>query len=491
MPRTKEGYLWTPTSTTEGLTTNSIQQSTPTSKLKGQYDVIVIGAGFAGLIAARDLCQRHGLNVLLLEARDRIGGRTWTANVLGEEVEMGGTWVHWEQPHLYAELHRYGLHRNLKTSAGTFAPEKQTFMPSSGIVEVLSVVDGEILDNVAKRVFSIDGLDSRALMPYPHDPLREPALWKRYDPLTVQDRLNAMTDIPQRDKELFESNMNTFGSAPGKETGFVEALRWYALGGHSMASMFEKAGIYKLNNGGMTSFATAIYNDYTGDSVFDTAVAEITHRRGGVEVTTTAGNTCRAKAIVSTIPLNCLGDIKFTPPLSPLREAAVAEGHINNGAKIHFKLRETLPGWFWTSNDSAKSSFVFAFSDHNGTKPSGPSGTWCIGFGYNGRLTDKTDSSHIIDEFKQNINPNVDVEAYATHDWMNDPYAKGVWACWGPNSASRYLEELQKSHGRIVFASADWAGGWRGFVDGAIEQGQAAVNKTVDILKNENTSAKL
>jgi lysyl oxidase-like protein 2/3/4 len=87
--------------------------------------------------------------------------------------------------------------------------------------------------------------------------------------------------------------------------------------------------------------------------------------------------------------------------------------------------------------------------------------------------------------------PDVGVEAYATHDWMNDPYAKGVWACWGPNG-SRYLEELQKPHGRVIFASADWADGWRGFVDGAIERGQVAVQDVTEMLKgHQANSAKL
>lgn len=88
-----------------------------------------------------------------------------------------------------------------------------------------------------------------------------------------------------------------------------------------------------------------------------------------------------------------------------------------------------------------------------------------------------------MDQFKKNIKPGADIEGYATHDWMNDPYAKGVWACWGPNSASKYLHELQQHHGQIVFASADWADGWRGFVDGAIEQGQTAVRETLKLLE--------
>lgn len=302
MSRSKEGYLWTPQQVTEGLNTTAVQQSSPSLKI--HYDVIVIGAGFTGLIAARDLQQKHGLEVLLLEARDRIGGRTWTARVLGEEIEMGGTWVHWAQPHLYAELHRYGLHRNLKTSAGTFAPEKQEFRSASGSVEELSIAEsGAVLERVAKRFFTIDGLDSRSLMPYPHDPLRKPALWMEYDHLSVRDRLDQIQDIPQWEKDLFESNLNTFGSAPGKDIGFVEALRWFALGGHTLAGVFEMCGVYKIGNGGMTSLARAILGEYNGDRLFDTVVTEIRQVGRGVELFTQSGRMLRTNSVISTIPL--------------------------------------------------------------------------------------------------------------------------------------------------------------------------------------------
>src|SRR5690348_6451826 len=74
---------------------------------RGDADVVVIGAGFAGLVAAREL-GRAGLGVLVLEARDRVGGRTWTDRRLGHDLELGGTWVHWVQPHTWAEMTRYG-----------------------------------------------------------------------------------------------------------------------------------------------------------------------------------------------------------------------------------------------------------------------------------------------------------------------------------------------------------------------------------------------
>lgn len=302
MSRSKEGLVWTTQKSHEGLATDAVQKSSPT--IQKSYDVIVIGAGFAGLITARNLTQHHGLNVLLVEARDRIGGRTWTARVLGEELEMGGTWIHWTQPHLYNELHRYGLHRHLKTSAGTFAPENQFFKPARGPVEEISVTEGAAaLERVSQKFFTIDGLDSHALMPYPHDPLRDPAPWKRYDHLTVMDRLDQISGITQRERDLFESNVGTFGSAPATDLGFVEALRWYALGGHSMAGVFEKAGVYKIGNGGMTAFARAIFAEYTGDRMFHTTVAAISHTRHSVKVQTSRGEQLKAKVAVSTIPL--------------------------------------------------------------------------------------------------------------------------------------------------------------------------------------------
>ena len=75
------------------------------------YDVCVVGGGIAGLVAARDLSEQ-GHSVLLLEARDRLGGRTWYRPFAETDysIELGGTWFDEQSQHNIArEIRRYAL----------------------------------------------------------------------------------------------------------------------------------------------------------------------------------------------------------------------------------------------------------------------------------------------------------------------------------------------------------------------------------------------
>lgn len=57
------------------------------------------------------------METLLLEGRDRIGGRTWSSDIDDYPYEMGGTWIHWYQPHVYREISRYRMEKELEHSA--------------------------------------------------------------------------------------------------------------------------------------------------------------------------------------------------------------------------------------------------------------------------------------------------------------------------------------------------------------------------------------
>jgi NADPH-dependent 2,4-dienoyl-CoA reductase/sulfur reductase-like enzyme len=94
---TKDGFQWTEaTGFRAGIPCKGVIDASIISAPPPEVDIIVIGAGHAGLTASRDLVQR-GYKVSLIEARDRIGGRTWTSTIEGFDYEMGGTWIHWGQ----------------------------------------------------------------------------------------------------------------------------------------------------------------------------------------------------------------------------------------------------------------------------------------------------------------------------------------------------------------------------------------------------------
>ncbi|KAI6855890.1 FAD/NAD(P)-binding domain-containing protein [Hortaea werneckii] len=469
--RTTDGYQYSDSGPScRGLWTDAVAPSS--SATRSNYDVIVIGAGFAGLVAARDLSLDRNLRVLLIEARDRIGGRTWTAKAFGEEFEMGGTYVHWTQPHFYAELHRHGLERHLKTSAGSTAMDHVLYKPKGEDVRRLEDIKqyNDTLARVAEDLFSIDGMTARELMPYPHDPLR-PQPWMKYDYMSVQDRFDQLK-LPDADKNLFAAHTNSFGSGAAWEIAYTDALRWYALGGYSLATMYDAAASFKLGKGGMTNLARHTLSQYNGDRTFGKAIESLRQTEGSrVAVGCADGTTYNARWVICTIPLNVLPDIRFDPPLSLRKQDAIKDGHINSGEKYHFFVDEVQNNWFANTSDADNSDFLFGLKDHNGTQ--GNQGTFSMCFGYNRKLADPSDSRHVISEFKK-LQPAGNVKGYLSHTWSKDPYAKGAWYCAGPGSTTKNLQALQEAHGRIVLASADWAQGWRGFIDGAIEQGSRA-----------------
>lgn len=140
----REGFQWTEgDGLKQGLPSSSvIQPETNTQPNNNVYDTIIIGAGYTGLTAARDLTT-SGLDVLLLEARDRIGGRTWTSTIDGHQYEIGGQYVHWGQPNLWRELSRYSMQQDIDAC----------FDPARGLnVSTVFTKDGLITMTKAENV---------------------------------------------------------------------------------------------------------------------------------------------------------------------------------------------------------------------------------------------------------------------------------------------------------------------------------------------------
>ena len=218
---------------------------------RGDANVVVIGAGFAGLVAAREL-GRAGLDVLVLEARDRVGGRTWTDRRLGHDLELGGTWVHWVQPHTWAEMTRYG--RQVTRSP---AVEEAYWLgaggaPRAGTLDefMALIADGQqaIVDDV------------RAAIPRGIDPTAGEIVG--LDALSIQDRFDAL-GLDDEARSANEAVWAGHVNARLDQVGLSSALRWTAAAGGHWQLMHEASATYRVV-GGMSGFTAAIAADVRG-----------------------------------------------------------------------------------------------------------------------------------------------------------------------------------------------------------------------------------
>jgi monoamine oxidase len=154
-------------------------------------DVLIIGAGFAGAIVAREL-RMAGISSTVLEARDRIGGRTLTATWLGEVIELGGQYVHWTQPHIWAEMTRYGA--EIEEITGLSAQDYHFKVDLGG--SVFKMDPDKFWKMLEKSIEAFAATSEPAVvLQRPFDPLwsQQLAALHNLDKMTLRDRLEEMT----------------------------------------------------------------------------------------------------------------------------------------------------------------------------------------------------------------------------------------------------------------------------------------------------------
>src|SRR5258705_719520 len=207
--------------------------------VRDPYDAIVIGGGFAGVTAARE-CATAGLRTVVLEARDRLGGRTHTTVWNGSVTELGGTWVHRCQPYVWAEIERYGL-ALADSNAGTTG--EVVLRRSDGDIAPVdfAVQAVKILGAVAQYMGA-----SSEMFPAPHSPF-ETGLAEKHDRVTAADRLADIADPFARD--FVDGFVATSVGNRAREAAWVEMVRWYALAGHNYVCLVEALARYRFRDG--------------------------------------------------------------------------------------------------------------------------------------------------------------------------------------------------------------------------------------------------
>ncbi|MDX2141126.1 MAG: NAD(P)/FAD-dependent oxidoreductase [Chloroflexota bacterium] len=422
-------------------------------------DVLVIGAGFAGMTAAREL-SAAGLSVLMLEARDRVGGRTWRNAYGTHMLELGGAYVHWSQPHVWAELTRYGL-RVAPDSSEDIAEMR---LLSDGRLHCLSGDDGYALLGEAYAALYAADPQPADLFPLPYDPLSH-LEWQAHAEISLAQQLERLA-LPSLQHDALRAMLRTDMSAQIETAALIEVLRQRALlGSGDFTRLAEVNGTY-LIEGGTAALLEQMRADTHAELRTGQVVTAIEQADERVSVRCADGSVYIARAAVVALALNTWSSITFVPALNAAKQTLAEQKHAGSGFKCFVRVAGQQPALLAIAPPPQ------AFSLLTTSHTDGDS-TWLVGFGVEApaAFTVEWSQSALAPLF-----PNVHVLEVVGHNWTADPFSRGTWATLRPGQAT-LLQDAIRPEGRLHFASGDIALGWRGYIDGAIESGLRAARE--------------
>lgn len=430
------------------------------------YDAIIVGGGFAGLTAARELCQR-GQTVALLEARDRLGGRTWfKSNGFGDvPLEMGGAWIDHRERYAWAEVHRYGLELT-KPVTGAW--------PSTWLVQgelhhgMLPVPVGELRD-IERLIVALTQASSRVTL---DKPLADQGLADL--DISLSDFLDQL-NLPPATRDIVGLKLRTYGSATEGDISTLHLVRRIAAAG-SVSEFIMSASGYRLK-AGTVALAKAIAGDANADVHLSAGVRKITQDGTGVAAESAAG-VFHGRAAVVTVPLCVLKNIEFQPALSIAKRRLSLEELACTGVKVWAVVRGAPRDFFAVGRGAG-----LDWLESEGTLIG--DGALMAGYGPDASALDISDL-HAVQRAVRSFIPEAEVLAICGHDWKRDPYSLETWAVFRPGQISRDERQLRASEGRISFAGSHTALRWPGFIDGAIESGIRAAQETSGWLQKQS-----
>ncbi|MCK2086798.1 NAD(P)/FAD-dependent oxidoreductase [Thauera aromatica] len=419
-----------------------------------RYDVAVIGGGFAGVTAARELAQR-GAKVVLLEARNRLGGRTFYSNFGDKKVELGGTWIHYSQPHVWAEVMRYGM--EIAESPGVAHPERVLWMSAGKVLEIPVMENWALLEDALKRFHA----DTGKVFARPFVPGLS-AAGRALDHLSIADRM-AQIEMSPAQRDLMNAMMATNCHGRIDTAAYTEMLRWWSLVDGDAARLLYSCARYKLEDG-TAALIERMVEDGGFETRLATAVAEVKQSATGVTLVTEEDARIDARYAVLSVPVNTTGMIEFSPPLRAAKQAMAKEHHAGKGHKLYLKVRGRLETLLFFAPETELFTMVF-------TEQAGEEGGVLVAFGPPAGGKIDLNDPKAVEPFIRRFLPHLTVEQVLGYDWALDPYSQGTWCTYRPKQFGAYLDDLRAREGRLFFAGADIATGWRGFIDGAIESG--------------------
>ncbi len=449
-------------------------------KPRRRADVIVVGAGLAGLSAAREI-RKAGRSVVVLEARDRVGGRTLNRKLgRNEVVEIGGQWVGPTQNHVLGLIDELGLETfdtyvsgaNLYYRDGTLTRYEGPIPPAGGaaLVELATVIAE--LNQMAATV-PVDA------------PWNAPnaAAWdaQTFDTWMRDKGLGAET------RDLVTLAIASVFSAEPRDLSLLYVLLYIAAAAGDFNLLIDTAGGAQERRivGGSQLIAIRMAKQLGRRVKLRHAVRTIRRHRGGVEVRTGSGH-WRGKRVIVTLPPALVGSIRFLPALTSQR--AQLDQRVPMGSV--FKCMAVYKRPFWrdqglsgmATSDTGPVKLTF-----DNSPPDGSPGV-LLGFIEGQEARDFAGSSRdqrraaVLDSFARYFGAEArDATDYLDKSWAADRWAGGCYVgICPPGVLVGYRDAIRSPVGPIHWAGTETATEWTGYMDGAIQSGIRAAGEVLD-----------
>jgi monoamine oxidase len=410
-------------------------------------DVIVVGAGLAGLTAAEQLVDR-GLDVAVLEARDRVGGRTCSRTVAGQAVDMGAEHVGPRHRRVLALAKRLGV--GVEDSRVLTATVRWQLDGADKVGHLPPLPPRE-----AASAVSVLGRLARLSRRVPADqPWSAPSA-PMYDRISLADWFDAQR-LRGRARALHESLWQDGFAAHAERISMLHVL-WTIRRSGGLVSALRDALGHRLE-GGTQGLALGLARRLGSRVELGRAVARIEQDDGAVGVVTADGERREAGRAIVCAPVPTIGRIEFAPALPEQLEHASEE--------LAF-------GRVTTIVVGAPSAPERGIGLVTGNERFGSA--WRRGRTAKAKVLDAAPDA--MPELAQEVARASGIPANGleseTVAWPDEPFTTGSYMNFAPGQLTRFGRHLRRPHGRVHFAAAERSS-WPIFMEGAIESGSRA-----------------